>query len=162
MNRTIHADGVVCQPSRNSSAKETESVTVSIDKGKPKDWTNKIQSERCGQSNPHRGGAKYADHRETALQGAQMISIDKGKPKDVNRTIHIEMSLRQEKYISGKKKNVSGSEKKCVRQKAISKWTLVAIKQRLPHTVKPSNKQFHQQADDGQCVHLSATEPTET
>jgi hypothetical protein len=24
------------------------------------------------------------------------------------------------------------------------------------HTVKPSNKQFHQQADDGQCVHLSA------
>jgi hypothetical protein len=108
VNRTIHADGVVCQPSRNSSAKETESVTVSIDKGKPKDWTNKIQSERCGQSNPHRGGAKYADHRETALQGAQKISIDKGKPKRCEQNnSHRDVVETRRIYI----------RQKCVRQR---------------------------------------------
>ena len=105
-------------------------------------------------------GAKYADHRETALQAAQKISIDKGKPKDVSRTIHIEMSLRQEEYISGK--NVRQRKEMCPAESDFQMDAGRYQTETATHTVKPSNKQSHRQADDGQCVHLSATEPTET
>ncbi len=50
VDRTIHTEGVVCQPSRNSSAKETESAIVSIDKGKPARQESSFVIEQRGKS----------------------------------------------------------------------------------------------------------------
>ena len=99
-----------------------------------------------GQKNPSWATwGKQASRRMTSTPKSQLCQINRELDHEFHvnnvqgdRKIQADMKktdVVETRKIYIRQKMCPAAKRKCVRQKAISKWTLVAIKQRLPHTL---------------------------